>query len=496
MAASGSNLAVTKDGEAYNKLSRPDGYLTSTQPPLPSALAPSPAVASSKRKYEQENASETKRARIDRNGPRSKGQLRAHEQFREPGVRSALPGLDGEEQLSDESIDEAVAYLRSVRSEASTIPTLLTAPNNPHGANRDHGNAKGISTNKYSGSSRRVVYNDGTWVALESEGDGESEYWDEDADYLDPQESSQWALVRRFCNLRSKLSAFRDHKPLPTKTMGPRKSRRSEQSNKYEWAETIDRGYPELKEITQLDEPTLYVALHGCTLALDRSTEISRQKSCWIWTLLALTGDFGTLDHERIGKIRDLGLAASRLAKRLQAERSSKEQSTLEAEDSVHVVKDTPDMDSSVESGEAVDDSAEDSGAEMVISEDEAEAAETAEVGDLETARARLLAQLGDRLVHSEVPSSEPSSTPKFHMLSRAEAERQRQEMRNQKPQKEHSTPILTPTSDTTRARNPALKSTPLTESELETKAAIDMILTVVAECYGQKDLFNFIEAW
>ena len=37
---------------------------------------------------------------------------------------------------------------------------------------------------------------------------------------------------------------------------------------------------------------------------------------------------------------------------------------------------------------------------------------------------------------------------------------------------------------------------TPLTESDWNTKVAIDMILTVVAECYGQKDLLEFRAAW
>lgn len=72
-------------------------------------------MLSGKRKYEQDDACDTKRAKTDRNNARSKGRPRAHEQFREPCTRSVLPGLDGEEQLTDESIDEAVAYLRSVR---------------------------------------------------------------------------------------------------------------------------------------------------------------------------------------------------------------------------------------------------------------------------------------------------------------------------------------------------------------------------------------------
>lgn len=114
MSTSGVNLAITKDGETYNKLSRPDDYLASTQLPPPSGSAV-PAISGSKRKHEHESASETKRAKTGLNASRSKVRGRANDEFREPGVRSVLPGLEGEEHLTDESIDEAVAYLRSVR---------------------------------------------------------------------------------------------------------------------------------------------------------------------------------------------------------------------------------------------------------------------------------------------------------------------------------------------------------------------------------------------
>ncbi|EMD90103.1 hypothetical protein COCC4DRAFT_184879 [Bipolaris maydis ATCC 48331] len=513
MATSGVNLAVTKDGESYNKLSRPDGYLLPTQPPPPftSALV----TPGSKRKHEQENASETKRAKTDRNNSRTKGKSRANEQFREPGVRSVLPGLEGEEHLTDESIDEAVAYLQSVRSEASAIPTLLVAPADVHSTSSDHGNDN-RNSNKPTVGTQRTVYNDGTWVALESESEGASEYWDGDVDDLDPQESCQWALIQRFCTLRNRLSSIRERKPSSGKTPGSRKTKRSDQSGKHYWAEAISRDYPTLEEVTQMDESTLYVALHGCAFALDRSTEVSRQKSCWIWTLLALTGDFGTLDHERIGKIRDLGLAASRLVKRLSS-RSLEEQCAPEGEARDNESDDEPGDDSSsalvkehgdsianadngLESGEVMDDNAGDSGAEMAISEEEEESSDAAEDGDLEKARARLLAQLGDRLVQPAVPPSdapvEPSAASGIKLLSRAEAERQRQEMRNNKRQKENVTRASASTSHATQTTRAGLQSTPLTESDVETQAAIDMILTIVAECYGQRDLLKFRKAW
>jgi len=116
MATSGVNLAVTKDGETYNKLQRPADYLASTQSTLPPlATVPSSAVTNSKRKRDQNDESGSKRLRNNRNIQGHKGRPRVPQAYQEHGIQTVLPGLDGEEQLSDESTSEALAYLRSVR---------------------------------------------------------------------------------------------------------------------------------------------------------------------------------------------------------------------------------------------------------------------------------------------------------------------------------------------------------------------------------------------
>jgi hypothetical protein len=115
MSTVGVNLAVTKDGETYNKLQRPDGYLTSTQPPSIPPPTASPAAHGGKRKCAQEEVPDVKRARIERSAAQSKKRPRAIDSYQEYGTRTVLPGLDGEEQSSDESTSEALAYLHSVR---------------------------------------------------------------------------------------------------------------------------------------------------------------------------------------------------------------------------------------------------------------------------------------------------------------------------------------------------------------------------------------------
>jgi hypothetical protein len=125
MVAPGINLATTKDGEAYNKLQRPpETYLSSTAPPLP-PTRPSPFDTSpaglAKRKRDHSNAaSGHKRTRLGQDKALTNGSVAAPEDQDEHrsmdyGMRTMLPSFDQDEHSSDESMGEAMAYLRSVR---------------------------------------------------------------------------------------------------------------------------------------------------------------------------------------------------------------------------------------------------------------------------------------------------------------------------------------------------------------------------------------------
>ncbi|KAF1838479.1 hypothetical protein BDW02DRAFT_585759 [Decorospora gaudefroyi] len=480
MATAGVNLATTKDGETYNKLQRPADYLTSTTPHAPSVTTvPSAIVHSGKRKREQDSGYGSKRARTGCNAADStntNGRLRA-------GVRTALPVLDEEEQPSDEFSREASAYIRGVMSEAST-KTLLVAPTSPD-AHRGFCDDKHLPYTRTI-DSQHVVFQEGVCIAVDNGYEYMTEYWDED--YLDPHESCHRLILQRFLVLRHRLTEGKgDSIPDSECTGRP--------GLKREWPEIVERIYPALDEVLHMDESTLYTAIRGCVIALGNSTTVSPEKSCWIWTLLASTGDLGTLDHGRISKIRDLGLAAGRLGTRLRAAQDcdgrsnsggSKNSLDHSPGDNGVAVRDDGDMS--------------ESDGEMAISEDLDEVGGLTGDRSLESARARLLAQLGDRLVPSgmSAPVMSPAKSPQqnFHHLSRAEAERQRQEMRKQGRHDEQALRAGPAASDREEAGSKDTDRVPLSESDWNTKATIDMILTVVAECYGQKDLLRYREAW
>lgn len=125
MVGPGVNLAITKDGGAYNKLQRPADYLALTtnapQKDAPTIGGISPTSASKRKREDEDDTSIQKRTRASldrtgrqtpRNGSGEKGKPRAAEN----GMRALLPGLDDDGGSSDEgSMSEALAYLRNVR---------------------------------------------------------------------------------------------------------------------------------------------------------------------------------------------------------------------------------------------------------------------------------------------------------------------------------------------------------------------------------------------
>jgi hypothetical protein len=130
----GVNTAVTRDGEKYNKLKRPDDFLTAA--PIEKATVksdPTPSNGACKRTLDdaditdQDSTEEqAKRPRfiisqdtLGKNGKQNKSQGKGKTIYRatngESSMQSMFPGMIDSGDLSDESTNEALAYLRGVR---------------------------------------------------------------------------------------------------------------------------------------------------------------------------------------------------------------------------------------------------------------------------------------------------------------------------------------------------------------------------------------------
>ncbi|KAF3050704.1 hypothetical protein E8E11_002455 [Didymella keratinophila] len=542
------NLAVTKDGETYNKLQRPNDFLDQS--------AASKQANERKREHGDLDApvagssTGSKRAKTQHTGHASKavqssddkdGQHRGGGPIAECGMRTTLPIDEEEAQYSDDSLGDALAYLHSVRSEASAIPHLLVATNE---------SSETINTGRQASiddTGRHIFYQDGTWIAIDESYEGADDDGEDDYEPGDPSSKDVYylQLVNRFEALRHTLSRRGSSLTPQQHADSKRSSSTKPPSNRHEWLYVIDREYPTLSQIHQLDETSVRRGLEYCAHALDRFETISSQKSCWIWTLLALSGDVGTMDSQKMSHIRDLGTKAGGMSVDLRsrfAQQDEAPQGDSRHIDSVSLEQDnetgaarhgycadvgepqtgyvqsrvTEHLHSAATETHYDDFNLVNSGTSELSTTGQERA--TAEKRDdtLERARARLLAQLGDNLVQTGIPTSDHDTgdnrphRPAQHDLglddsdaevkvraipSRAEAERQRQLMRAQSSvtaSLETPLPVieLSATAQSVESVDNSDKF------DLNTRVTIDMILTVVAECYGQRDLLTFRKPW
>ena len=143
----GKNLAVTEDGAKYNKLERPDDLLPTPQSEEDVVVAQAAPEASTKRKLDDNDAAgiepERKKGRkrlkddedLDQPGGSGLGAEVRRNFNPEYGRQEQFPGID-EDNFSDGSMNEAMAYLRSVRyvnllSTASHSPVNLSPEPKP-----------------------------------------------------------------------------------------------------------------------------------------------------------------------------------------------------------------------------------------------------------------------------------------------------------------------------------------------------------------------------
>jgi hypothetical protein len=290
----------------------------------------------------------------------------------------------------------------------------------------------------------RATYQHGYYFARETQPHEHTQ--DEHTSPL-PQEHYYEMLLKRYRAMRSSLSNY-------TINQGQSVLWKTDElpRNRHEWLYILNREYPTPAQISKLDDHNVARGLKYSAHGMERSDAISKQKSCWIWALLAKAGEVDTMLSEGISPIRELALKAGQLRMRFRDAESHRLETEYEAEDAeswevdniepdyggseyssdddselpniefellehdnknheedsklltdgvkaTEEVNDTMDISRKNEQGPKQEDSA-DSGADMSMSEDGE--IQDDEPATLEEARARLFAQLGDRLVQPQ----------------------------------------------------------------------------------------------
>lgn len=368
---------------------------------------------------------------------------------------------------------------------------------------------------------------------------------DDESNALCPQKLYYSQLIKRFEKLRRTLSRSRGHRLVQKSNIeADRALSVKPPLNRHEWLYILDREYPTFSQIFQLDEKDIRRGLEYCIHGMNRFDTISEQKSCWIWTLLALSSDIGTLDSRGMSHIRDLGNTASQLS--INLHQGIRHQNVGDQDNSADSVRD--DSKSNSKTGKTTLHNANEGGNSSKPYDSRLERSNSMtkeipskplanprddvqpqeidqEVSDadvsgstdtdankhsLERARARLLAQLGDNLVQAGIPVSAHDTdganserneqltggsqyeTKPFMIPTRAEAERQRQLIRIRDSGGEISRESCSPSND----HSTGTEGSNSCVVDLNTRVTIDMILTVVAESYGQRDLLMSRKPW
>ncbi|KAK4609957.1 hypothetical protein CLAFUW4_14378 [Fulvia fulva] len=212
-------------------------------------------------------------------------------------------GPDPDEEY-DSTTEEAMAYLRGVRTERQKLPEVLTANGQvPHDTNGD-----------------------ATADDLEGDYDEDEGYFLEDGGYVgaptsdtaveddrtDPQKAFTAALRQRFLTQRKQLHLPTTADALAALGDGRPISFPKGNTKAYaEWHRLLSSQQPNLPQLRSLAQETVFDLLALLQKHLMRKDKnIDSSASAWIWSLLARLDDVGSMSNDQVYPLREFGKRA------------------------------------------------------------------------------------------------------------------------------------------------------------------------------------------
>ncbi|EQL34051.1 hypothetical protein RJ035_000720 [Blastomyces gilchristii] len=438
------------------------------------------------------------------------------------GQKHAFPGLDDpvdEDQLFYGPAEDGIEYLRMVRSEARTLPaifvsrTVLQQRDNtrvPVTDARDQINDYGAVLDVEANTGHTGFYSDGVYVAYSSTPKHLQTSAASHTSSSDPQEIYYSLLHHRFLLLRSTLKCTPPASVIAS--LGPQRPITFPRSNKRaraEWEQIIQTMDPRMAQLACMDMESVLRLLAIVTRLLSKtvrggeSAQVKRL-GAWAWGLLGRCRAVGEMGSEEVGDIRELGKRAARILVKVreseavdvqgmeggeggEGEEEEAEETEGEQEEPGYGARENINENGDVDAGEnqvdelnITDDVVSTSGAntEHITAHGEADGeiippTNGVHVQDeLEAAKARLQARLHQQ---QEGDTLEPGE----NIIEGQEAN---DNDYDEEEEEEEEGEV----DDDYEFKN----------AQQYTRAMLDMIISVIGEFYGQRDLLEFRDIW
>ncbi|SMY29743.1 unnamed protein product [Zymoseptoria tritici ST99CH_1A5] len=208
------------------------------------------------------------------------------------------PDTDEEDEY-DPDTEEAMAYLRAVRSERQTIPEILSATHQMQ-ADADHVEGVAASSLPTPPMIPDQPTVDAASITVEAD------------DKTDPQKVFTRRLLDRFYLQRAHLQVSPTAEQLANLTDAHLISFPADNIKAFhEWQRVLSSRTPHLAQLRCMDQDSV-INLLGVVQRhhIAKSHDITAITSAWIWALLTRLDDVGTMTNDQVYPLRELGKKA------------------------------------------------------------------------------------------------------------------------------------------------------------------------------------------
>ena len=346
------------------------------------------------------------------------------------------------------------------RSEAKTVPNLLVASSAPVNRNRNEDLYADYSQGYYA---------DGAYTALPMPNARIVCKGTEEEEDLDAQDAYYTSLCARFAELSDRLQNPPPLKDVNSIELPP------QYWPKRTWRNKLLNTTPTMVRLGRIPQDMVIQGLEVLESVLSSGNlrdSKGKKVGAWAWALLARCRDVGQMGSEEVGVLRNVGKKAVWLLRRLAAGEVLGEESIDGDEDEAEEDVDAEDGEGS-EGGEGHDDSG--GGLEMATPE-----AVFQQPGDEEA----LLAEARERMLSSLPASSQPhddSETDNSLCVDNTEGQ---------------NDPNGVVEQDADQVVEAQQNCPEAVFGKMDMHATLDMLVTIIGECYGQRDLFDGRLLW